>query len=99
MYRDERYVAVSASSRRRPVGIVTDVPYAGSVSTQGDSTPLSADSRAVHVRDPFARKDFLADALRRSMSERLELALSWNKLASELQAGLAKALECEAGDK
>jgi hypothetical protein len=33
----------------------------------------------------------LAAARRRSMSERLELALSWNAVASELQAGLAGA--------
>jgi hypothetical protein len=30
------------------------------------------------------------------MSERLELALSWNKLASQLRAGLAAAKKAEA---
>lgn len=37
--------------------------------------------------------------MRRPMAERLELALSWNKLASELQIGLAKAREREAAQR
>lgn len=68
------------------------------MSAQHDPTP-SDDSHATHVRDPFARPDLLADALRRPMAERLELALNWNKLASELQAGLAEARRREAEGK
>jgi hypothetical protein len=40
------------------------------------------------VRDPLAAADAVLAARRRPMSERLELALSWNALAAELQAGL-----------
>jgi len=40
------------------------------------------------VRDPLAAADAVLAARRRPMSERLELALSWNVLAAELQAGL-----------
>jgi len=39
------------------------------------------------VRDPLASPAMLA-ARQRSMSERLELALSWNAVAAELRAGL-----------
>jgi hypothetical protein len=41
------------------------------------------------VRDPLAVPEALIDARRRPMSERLELALNWNTVASELRAGLA----------
>ena len=47
------------------------------------------------VRDPFANWPAVLDARRRPMSERLELALNWNKLASELRVGLAAAIERE----
>lgn len=40
------------------------------------------------VRDPLAAVDAVLAARRRPMSERLQLALSWNALAAELQAGL-----------
>jgi hypothetical protein len=43
------------------------------------------------VRDPLAAADAVLAACRRPMSERLELALSWNALAAELQAGLRAA--------
>jgi hypothetical protein len=43
------------------------------------------------VRDPLAVPEAVLEARRRPMSERLELALSWNKVASELRAGLAEA--------
>jgi hypothetical protein len=42
-----------------------------------------------HVRDPLANLPAVIDARRRPMSERLELALNWNAVASELRAGLA----------
>jgi hypothetical protein len=41
------------------------------------------------VRDPLAVPEAVVDARRRPMSERLELALNWNAVASELRAGLA----------
>ena len=41
------------------------------------------------VRDPLAVPEAVVDARRRPMSERLELALNWNTVASELRAGLA----------
>jgi hypothetical protein len=40
------------------------------------------------VRDPVARTDAVLAARRRPMSERLELALSWNAVAAELRSGL-----------
>jgi hypothetical protein len=43
------------------------------------------------VRDPLASADAVLAARLRPMSERLEVALSWNALASELQAGLHRA--------
>jgi hypothetical protein len=43
------------------------------------------------VRDPLAAPAATLAARRRPMSERLELALSWNTVASELRAGLLKA--------
>lgn len=45
----------------------------------------------VAVRDPLAVPEAIVDARRRPISERLELALNWNTVASELRAGLAAA--------
>ncbi|HYI99861.1 MAG TPA: hypothetical protein VEX36_09350 [Thermoleophilaceae bacterium] len=41
------------------------------------------------VRDPLANRAAVLAARQRPMSERLELALSWNRVAAELRAGLA----------
>jgi hypothetical protein len=41
------------------------------------------------VRAPLADGATVIAARSRSMSERLELALSWNAVAAELRAGLA----------
>lgn len=41
------------------------------------------------VRDPRGNPGAIAAARERPMSERLELALSWNAVAAELRAGLA----------
>jgi hypothetical protein len=46
------------------------------------------------VRDPLAAADAVLAARRRPMSERLELALSWNALAAELRVGLHAANTC-----
>lgn len=48
------------------------------------ATPPASDS----VRDPLAVAATVLAARRRPMSERLELALSWNSLAAELRVGL-----------
>ncbi len=40
------------------------------------------------VRDPLVPVATVLAARRRPMSERLELALSWNSVAAELRAGL-----------
>jgi hypothetical protein len=51
----------------------------------------ASDDPADTVRDPLADPAAVLAARQRPMSERLELALSWNTLASELRAGLAAA--------
>jgi hypothetical protein len=43
------------------------------------------------VRDPLAAPETVIAARQRPMSERLELALSWNAVASELRTGLRAA--------
>ena len=43
------------------------------------------------VRDPLPVTDAVLAARRRPMSERLELALSWNSVAAELRTGLLAA--------
>jgi hypothetical protein len=43
------------------------------------------------VREPLANRAAVLAARERPMSERLELALSWNRVAAELRAGLADA--------
>jgi hypothetical protein len=50
-----------------------------------DTDPPGGDG----VRDPLADTKTMLAARRRPMSERLELALSWNAIATELRAGLA----------
>lgn len=45
------------------------------------------------VRDPLANPGVIIAARERSMAERLELAISWNKTASELRAGMIRANE------
>lgn len=45
------------------------------------------------VRDPLANPGAIVAARERSMAERLELAISWNKAASELRAGMIRATE------
>jgi hypothetical protein len=45
------------------------------------------------VRDPFALPEAVIAARQRPMSERLELALSWNAVATELRIGVAASLD------
>jgi hypothetical protein len=55
---------------------------------QDDSEPTTGVRGAEFVRDPLASPKAVLAARRRPMSERLELALSWNSVAAELRAGL-----------
>lgn len=52
---------------------------------------VSAAPLAAGVRDPLADIDAVLASRRRPMSERLELALSWNEVAAELRFGMARA--------
>jgi hypothetical protein len=45
------------------------------------------------VRDPLANPGAIIADRERSMAERLELAISWNKVASELRAGMIRLSE------
>lgn len=51
---------------------------------QPDLEPQTPDG----VRDPLAASAAVRAARQRPMSERLELALSWNAVAAELRAGM-----------
>jgi hypothetical protein len=57
--------------------------------TSADEPLDASDLPEEHVRDPLGNLAAVIDARRRPMSERLELALNWNTVASELRAGLA----------
>jgi hypothetical protein len=48
------------------------------------------------VRDPLAVPEAVLAARQRPMSERLEVALSWNLVASELRAGLEDSIRVSA---
>jgi hypothetical protein len=52
------------------------------------SLGAASSSGADGVRDPLADLAAVLAARQRPMSERLELALSWNRVAAELRAGL-----------
>ncbi len=67
--------------------------YAGPVPTP--ERPSSQELIDAAVRDPLANWPAVLAARQRPMSERLELALDWDRLASELRAGLAAAIERE----
>lgn len=53
-----------------------------------DATRPANSIDADFVRDPLAAPAAMMAARGRSMSERLELALSWNAVAAELRTGL-----------
>jgi hypothetical protein len=50
---------------------------------------IASSSDVDQVRDPLATMNAVLAARQRPMSERLELALSWNKVAAELRVGLS----------
>lgn len=54
------------------------------------SSPQTTRPAETGERSHFSSPGAVEDSLRRPMAERLELALSWNRLASELEAGLEK---------
>jgi len=61
------------------------------VARSGKSARAVDGPAAGAVRDPLAAPKTVLVARQRPMSERLELALSWNAVASELRAGIAAA--------
>lgn len=63
--------------------------YAGRVRSLEQSVSATEPPVADAVRDPLASPETMLAARRRTMSERLELALSWNAVAAELRMGLA----------
>jgi hypothetical protein len=67
--------------------------YADPVQPLDDSPGLADSQPADGERDPLAVPENVLAARQRSMSERLELALSWNALAAELRAGLAAVIQ------
>jgi hypothetical protein len=52
-----------------------------------------------HTRDPLDFPEAVIEFRRRPMSERLELAISWNLLASELAVGLSEAKQSPAASE
>jgi hypothetical protein len=61
------------------------------VTSPDESAPAKDPLVAEAVRDPLVAPEALLAARQRPMSERLELALSWNTVAAELRAGLLAA--------
>jgi hypothetical protein len=53
------------------------------------SKPIVDSEISDGIRDPLLDTATVIATRSRSMSERLELALSWNSVAAELRAGLA----------
>ena len=51
------------------------------------------------ARDPLANWGAVLAARERPMSERLELALSWNSIAAELRAGMASVKAGDTADR
>jgi hypothetical protein len=61
------------------------------MSGSGDAPHTSEQLHPGAVRDPGASTAAVLAARQRPMTERLELALSWDSLAAELRAGLTAA--------
>jgi hypothetical protein len=61
----------------------------------GKEPDAALEQRSVDAVDPLANLAQAKAALARPMSERLELAVSWNAMASELRAGLAATTQDE----
>lgn len=69
--------------------------YADAVISSGEPTRASDSPVSSHVRDPLAVPATTLVARRRSMSERLEVALSWNAVAAELRTGMKAVIDAE----
>jgi hypothetical protein len=69
-------------------GAIAGRMYADSMERPGKEPDAALEQRSVDAVDPLANVAQARAALARPMSERLELALSWNATASELRAGL-----------
>lgn len=79
-------------ARGVPAPRARELPVGWLLVTSSDEPIRAADPQAADmVRDPLDSADRTLAARRRPMSERLELALSWNAVAAELRAGLLKA--------
>ena len=66
--------------------------YPAAVDPARRPVPADRASDADGVRDPLANPAAVLAARQRPMAERLALALSWNRLASQLRSGLAEAM-------
>jgi hypothetical protein len=73
------------------VEIILDARYPDPVTSLQESAPATPAPVSDTVRDPLVPVETMLAARRRPMSERLELALSWNAVAAELRAGLLAA--------
>jgi hypothetical protein len=62
--------------------------YDGRVTSLDDAAVTPSTAGSGFVRDPLASRAATLAAREHSMSERLELALSWNAVAAELRAGM-----------
>jgi hypothetical protein len=82
-----------ALMRGCPVKFARSSPtrYAELVASLQESAPTTYQPVSDAVRDPLVPAETVLAARRRPMSERLELALSWNAVAAELRAGLLAA--------
>jgi len=81
---------VAPESRRNGPKSNQHARYAGPVTSSEEPAPASHALASDAVRDPLAVTETVLAARRRPMSERLELALSWNAVAAELRVGLLK---------
>lgn len=66
--------------------------YAAAVDPARGPAPADRALDSDGVRDPLANPAAVLAARQRPMAERLALALSWNRLASQLRSGLAEAM-------
>jgi hypothetical protein len=83
-----RRASVGSSAEARRCAVL-GARYAALVASSEQHVPPVEPADDAAVRDPLAVPEAVIDARRRPMSERLELALNWNTVASELRAGLA----------
>lgn len=78
-----------AGAPRARSGTILAGQYANRVQT-ADESRRDADPPETNARDHLAVPEAVLHTRQRSMAERLDLALSWDSVAAELRAGLAK---------